>query len=56
MKKYKIGFIPKYLPYQLENEYTVYYDMKVGNLKIQHIIYKSIKKEDCENKLKELNK
>ena len=55
MRKYKIGFIPAYPPYQLEDEYTVECDIKIGKSTIQNIVFKSKVKSECIKKLKELN-
>ena len=56
MARYKIGFSPKYEPYQIEDEYTVYFDMKpVGGLPCQMIVFSSTDIKECIKKQKELN-
>ena len=55
MKKYKMGLIPAYPPYQLEDEYIVEYDIKISKSSIQNIVFKSKIKSECMKKLKELN-
>lgn len=57
MAKYKIGFIPKCEPYQLEDEYTVELIMKpLGGLPFSNIVFTSPDIRDCINKKKELDK
>ena len=57
MARYKIGFSPKYEPYQMDDEYIVYFDMKsIGGLPCKNIVYKSSNIKDCKKKKKELNK
>jgi len=57
MARYKIGFSPKYEPYQMDDEYIVYFEMKpIGGLPCKNIVYKSSNIKDCIKKQKELNK
>ena len=54
--RYKIGFSPKYEPYQMEDEYTVYFDMQpIGGLPFQNIVFSSPDIKECMKKQKELN-
>lgn len=55
--RYKIGFVPKYEPYQMEDEYTVYFDMKpIGGLPFQNIVFSSPDIKECIKKKKELDR
>ena len=55
MVRYKIGFSPKYEPYQMNDEYIVYFEMKpIGGLPCKNIVYKSPNIKDCMEKLKSI--
>lgn len=57
MARYKIGFIPKHEPYQLEDEYTVELVMKpLGGIPFSNIVFTSSDIRECIKKKKELSK